>query len=60
MSLELKRKEVELMRVRIAKSEMELRVAERQDEIQRLEENIKIQVAAEERLLAELKTLKGE
>lgn len=60
MSLDLKRKEVELMRVQIAKSEMELRIAERQEEVQRLQENIKIQAAAEERLLAELKTLKGE
>lgn len=48
------------MRVQIAKSEMELRIAERQEEVQRLQENIKIQAAAEERLLAELKTLKGE
>lgn len=60
MNLELKRKEVELMRVQMAKSEMELRIQERQDEVQRLQENIKIQVAAEERLLAELKILKGE
>lgn len=60
MNLELKRKEVELMRVQMAKSEMELRIQERQEEVQRLQENIKIQVAAEERLLAELKTLKGE
>lgn len=60
MSLELKRKEVELMRVKIAKSEMELRIQERQEEIQRLEDNIKIQLQAEIRLEAELKSLKGE
>lgn len=43
MSLERKKTEVELIRVEAAKAEMELRIAERQEEIKRVEENIKIQ-----------------
>lgn len=43
MSLEKKRKQIELMRVTVAKQEMELRIEERMEEVKRLEENIKIQ-----------------
>lgn len=43
MSLEKMKVEVELMRVRAAKGEQELRIAERQDEISRLTEHVKIQ-----------------
>jgi hypothetical protein len=60
MSLDIKRKEVELMRVKVAKNEMELRIAEREDEIKRLKENIAVQEASESKLILELKTLKGE
>lgn len=60
MSLELKKKEVELMRVRTARGEMELRIAERMDEIKRLEESIHVQNAAEQKILEELKKIKGE
>lgn len=59
MSLELKRKQVELSRVQTAKQEMELRVAERLDEIKRLEENIEIQIKAEIKINEELRVLKG-
>lgn len=60
MSLELKKKEVELMRVRTAKGEMELRIAERMDEIKRLEDSIIVQNQAEQKILEELKKIKGE
>jgi hypothetical protein len=60
MSIEIKRKEVELMRVKMAKNEMELRVAEREDEIARLKDNIKIQIDAEIRIENELLKLKKE
>ncbi len=60
MSLEQKRKEIELMRVRTARGEMELRIAERMEEITRLEESIKIQNQAEIKLIEELKKIKGE
>lgn len=57
MSLELKRKEVELMRVHVARQELELKIAERQEEISRLENHILTQLAAEERLKEEIKQL---
>jgi hypothetical protein len=48
--LELKKLQVELLRVSAAKAEMELRIAERLEEIQRLEDNIKISEAKETEL----------
>ena len=60
MSLDLKRKEVELMRVRMAHQEMELRIAERMEEVERLNANIKIQLQSESKLLEEIAKLKGE
>ena len=42
MSIDLKRKELELERVKLGKLEMEFRIEERTQEIVRLEENIKI------------------
>ena len=53
--LEIKKLQVELMRVQSAKSDMELRIMERQEEIQRLEDNIKIQLAKEEEIQSQLK-----
>ena len=41
--LEKKRKEVELIRVRSAKAEMELQIEERYAEIERIKKNIEIQ-----------------
>lgn len=60
MSLDIKRKEMELARVRVARQEMELRIMERQEEIDRLEKNIDIQNQSELKLTNEIKTLKGE
>lgn len=52
--LELKKMQVELLRVGAAKAEMELRIHERQEEIDRLLEHIKIQEAKEAELKAKL------
>jgi len=52
--LELKKIQVEIKRVDAAKEEMELRIHERMDEIKRLEDNIKVQVAKIEELKAKL------
>ena len=57
--LELKKLQVELKRVDAAKEEMELRIHERMDEIKRLEDNIKIQVAKIEELKAKLVEANG-
>lgn len=43
MSLELKKIKLELMRVQTARMDMELKIDERKEEIQRLEDHIKIQ-----------------
>ena len=61
--LELKKLKVELLRVQAAKGEMELRIDERMDEIQRLEEHVKVQIAKEEELktkIAEMQKVKIE
>jgi len=52
--LELKKLQVELLRVSASKGEMELRIAERLDEVARLEEHVKVQVAKEEELKAKI------
>jgi hypothetical protein len=54
MSLEKKKKELELMRVTLARQEMELRIEERLDEIKRLKENIEIQLKTEEKIKQDL------
>lgn len=43
MSLELKRKKLDLMRVQTARHELEFKIEERQDEIKRIEDHIKVQ-----------------
>lgn len=53
-TLEIKKIQVELLRVSAAKAEMELRIAERMDEITRLEANIKISTEKEDELKAKL------
>ena len=53
-SLELKRVEVELLRVTAARAELELRIEEYQDNIKRLEDNVAIQKAKEEELKAKI------
>jgi hypothetical protein len=60
MGLELKRKEMELARVQVARQEMELRVLEREDEIARLYANMEIQRQTELKIKEEISKLKGE
>lgn len=54
MSLEKKKKELELMRVSLARQELELKIEERLDEIKRLKEHIEIQLKKESELKEEL------
>ncbi len=54
MSLEEKKKRLELMRVQVARQELEFKIEERMEEVKRLEEHIKIQIEKESQLLAEL------
>jgi hypothetical protein len=55
MSLEKKKMQVELMRVQAGKAELELKIEERLDEIERLKEHIKIQEKKESELQDKLK-----
>lgn len=55
MSLEKKKTEVELMRVRTARMELEYKIEERRDEIKRMEEHIVIQANKEIELEQKLK-----
>lgn len=61
MSIEVKRKKLELSRVQVAREEQEFKIAERQEEIARLEAMIEIQKAKEEQLKQEISEMdKGE
>ena len=54
MSLDNKKKELELARVKLARQELEFKVEERQEEIERLKVNIEIQLKKEEELQKDL------
>jgi len=54
MTLEQKKLRAELLRVQAAKAEMEYIIAQRMDEIARIEENIKKQDEAESALIAKI------
>jgi hypothetical protein len=57
MNLDLKRAQVEYKRVNAAREEMEYKILESQEQINRLEANIEIQKAKEDELLAKIKDL---
>jgi hypothetical protein len=54
MSLEIKKKKLELAKVMCAKQELELKILEREEEILRLMDNIKVQDKKIEELKQEL------
>jgi peptidoglycan hydrolase CwlO-like protein len=56
--LDVKRKEAELKRVDAAKFELELKIMERQEEIQRIQDNIAIQDKRIQELNAEITQMK--
>ena len=55
--LDLKRKELELGRVEQARKELEFKIEERMDEIERLQGHIQIQLQKEQELKEEIKQL---
>lgn len=55
MSLDKKKKELELERVRLSRKELEFKIEERLEEIKRLEDHIKIQITKENELIKEIK-----
>lgn len=54
MTLDMKKKVLELKRVETARMELELKIEERLEEIERLKKAIEIQAATEEKLKKEL------
>lgn len=58
MNLELKRKELELSRVELARQEQEFKIEERMEEIKRLQSMVTIQETKENELKAEIEVLK--
>jgi len=58
MSLNIKRKVLELSRVEVARKELEFKIEERLDEIERIKEHIVIQLAKENDLKKEIEQLK--
>jgi len=57
MSLDMKRKQLELRRVETARMDLELKIAERQDEIARLSSLVLVQQETEDRLKKEIEAL---
>lgn len=57
MKLDIKRKKLELMRVETARHELEFKIEERLEEVERLREHIKTQKNKEEELKTELKKM---
>lgn len=55
--MELKKTKAELLRVQAAKAEMEYIIAQRMDEVERLQSNIKKQEETEVMLMAKLSSL---
>lgn len=58
MSLEYKKMEVEYMRVKTARMEIEYKIEERKDEIKRLEDYAQTQLEKEAELAEKLKDLR--
>lgn len=56
-NLEKKKKEAELMRVQASRMDLEVKIAEREDEIERLKQHIEIQLNKEKELRQELNNI---
>lgn len=58
MTLELKKKQAELMRVKAARMELEVKIEERLEEIERLKQHVEIQIKKEQEIEQDLKGVK--
>lgn len=58
-AIELKKLKVELARVQVGKMELELKVSERMEDIQRLQDHIKLSEVKEIELQKQIDELKG-
>ena len=59
-TIEIKKVQLELMRVQSARMEMELKIDERQEEIKRIQDHIKVQEIKEVELMKALADLKAQ
>lgn len=59
-AMELKKSEMELAKVGAARLELEYKIMEREEEIQRIRSHIKIQLDKEKELADKIAVLKGE
>lgn len=59
MSLELKRKELEVVKVAARRAELEFTILEKEDEIRRIKDQIQVQLQHEAKLKEDLKKAKG-
>jgi hypothetical protein len=57
MSLELKRKQVELLRIQASRAELEMKVIEREEEIAKIRSTMDLQLAREDALKVEIEQL---
>lgn len=60
MSLELKKKELELQRVELARKELEFKIEEKKEEMARLHDYVQVQLTKEQELKVEIQKIKGE
>lgn len=54
MSLEIRRKQLEYERVKLARQELEFKILEREEEIKRIKDHIAIQLKKEQELINEI------
>jgi hypothetical protein len=59
MSLELKRKELEVVKVAARRAELEFTILEKEEEIKRIKDQIQVQLQHEAKLKEDLKKAKG-
>jgi hypothetical protein len=59
MSLELKRKELEIVKVAARRAELEFTILEKEEEIKRIKDQIQTQLQHEAKLKEDLKKAKG-
>lgn len=59
MNIEIKRKKLQLMKIEMAKEEMLFKIAEREDEILRIKNNILVQEEAIENIKQEIQNMES-
>ena len=58
-AIELKKLQVELARVQVGKMELELKIEERMEDVQRLQDHVKLSEAKESEIIKQIEALKA-